>query len=296
MRRPTRHPRRSAGTIAALVGTLLLLGPTACSSPADHPDPAARAAGGSAAPVPPTPVTRTMPSDITPMLLPSTGAETRWSQGLDTFATLAGNAATRACAHSRGTAEPDTMPGMFLRTMDIPDLPFIQAHGFSGGFAPGEPATGSAGAPKPPSAEQQQCLQEGKKAAQELKGLYAPLQSQWYSQMASLRHTPDVQAAYQRFNSCLAEHGVKAKDEDAVFAQVDQLTQDGDTTATAHLGEIYAACMAPVEAVREPIRAKQRDDFRAGHAAELAALSSSLPKKIHEFEERYGLQIAFPTP
>ncbi|MFI6154811.1 hypothetical protein ACIBCA_19215 [Kitasatospora sp. NPDC051170] len=296
MRRPTRLPRRSAGTITALLGAVLLLGPTACSGPAPGAAAPTAAGTGSAAPVPPTPVTRTMPPDISAMLLPSTGADTRWSQGLDTFSTLTGNAAVRACARARGTAEPVTPPAMFFRVMDIPDLPFIQAHGFSGGFAPGESATGSAGAPGPPNAEQKQCWEESKKTVQELKDLYAPLQSQWFSQMASLRHTPDVQAAYQRFNSCLAEHGVRAKDEDALFAQVDQLTQDGDTAATTHLGEVYTTCMAPVEAVREPVRAKQREDFRAAHAAQIAALSTSLPQKIHEFEQRYGLQIAFPTP
>lgn len=296
MRRPT-HPR-SAGTITALLGAVLLLGPTACSGP-DSGHSAPTAAGtGSAAPVAPTPVTRTMPSDLSAMLLPATGADSRWSQGLDTFSTLTGNAAVRACARGRGIPEPVTPPGMFRRVMDIPDLPFIQAHGFSGGFAPGESASGPAAAanPAPPGAELKQCWQDSMKTAQELKDLYAPLQSQWFTQMASLRHTPDVQAAFKGFNSCLAEHGVQAKDEDALFALVDQRTQDGDTAATAHLGEVYATCMAPVEAVREPERAKQREGFRAGHAAELAALSGSLPKKIHELEERYGIQISFPTP
>ncbi|MFF2658200.1 hypothetical protein ACFVUH_12630 [Kitasatospora sp. NPDC058032] len=295
MRRPTRHPRRPAGIVQAFVGTVLLLGTTACASAVG---PAAPTAARSAVPLPPIPVTWTMPTDVSAMLLPSTGAETRWSQGLDTFTTLVANAATRSCARSRGLAEPVTTPGMFFRVMDIPDLPFIQAHGFNGGLAPGESASagGAATGRSTPGPEQQQCFEDGARAMRELKDLYAPLQAQWFTAAASLRRDQEVDAAYRQLDGCLAGHGVQAKGEEAFFALVDRSIQAADAPAVSHLGEVYATCMAPVEAVREPLRARLRDGFRAAHRSDLDTLGDSVPRKVHELEERYGLRISFPSP
>ncbi|MFJ9864269.1 hypothetical protein [Streptomyces sp. NPDC101165] len=275
------------------MGTFLLPGLTSCSSP----QPTAQAPSRSAAPAPPTTVTHAMPSDISAVLLPSTGPETRWAQGLDTFGTLAGKAATRSCAQSRGVAMPQMMPGMFFRIMDIPDLPFIRLHGFNGGYAPGESSVAApAAAPSSPSPAQQQCTQEGMKVGRELKDVYVPLQSQWWTRTASLRRDPRVEAAYRHFGECLSDHGVQAKDENAFFALADQRMQAGDTAGAQHLGDVYATCMTPVEAVREPLRKKLNDQFRTAHAPELKRLNTTLPAKIHELEKRYGIQISFPAP
>ncbi|MEV5607336.1 hypothetical protein [Streptomyces sp. NPDC052225] len=293
MRRATRFPRRSVGTTLALVGTLLLPGLTSCSSP----QPTAQASSRSAAPAPPTTVTRAMPSDIAAVLLPSTGPQTRWAQGLDTFGTLAAKAATRSCADSHGVTMPQTMPGMFFRIMEIPDLPFIRLHGFDGGFAPGESSTAApAAAPASPSPAQQRCTREGMKAGRELKDIYVPLQSKWWTRTASLRRDPRVEAAFRHFGACLSDHDVPAKDENAFFALADRRMQAGDTAGAQHLGNVYATCMTPVEAVREPLRKKLNAQFRAAHASELKRLNTALPAKIHELEKRYGIQISFPAP
>lgn len=78
----------------------------------------------------------------------------------------------------------------------------------------------------------------------ELKDLYGPLQVQWFTAAASLRHHQEVDAAYRQPDGCLAGHGVQAKGEEAFFALVDRSIQAADAPAVAHLGEVYATCTA----------------------------------------------------
>src|SRR5436305_7768 len=98
----------------------------ATATPKDHhPSTAAESVESSA------PVTHDIPADVVPMVLPVTGADTRWTQGLDAFLQAARYSALRDCVRAHGLAMPDVPPPMFVRYMDIPDLAYIRAHGFA---------------------------------------------------------------------------------------------------------------------------------------------------------------------
>ncbi|MFB7593048.1 hypothetical protein [Streptomyces sp. NPDC056169] len=58
----------------------------------------------------------------------------------------------------------------------------------------------------------------------------------------------------------------------------------------------YSACMAPVEAVREPLLIGRRTAFQASHRDELLALRRTVIPRIHELERRYGIGFARPVP
>ncbi|MFD0278864.1 hypothetical protein ACFVHB_33825 [Kitasatospora sp. NPDC127111] len=312
-----RRPRRSTAVKAlpgaALLGLVLTL--TAACSEAG-PDSSAHPSAPSAVPgtVPGTAVAYGLPADLTPMLLPAVGSETRLTQGLDGFASLVRDRATRACLSAARVRMPDAPPAMFIRLFEIPDLDHISRQGFSPaavpGAAPSGPATGATGAADSadsadsadPSdlAEQRRCGKEGEAAAGALQSLYAPLQSRWLTGLGAVEKEASVVAARQGFSDCLAGRAIRADNEQVFFDQVDRILQTADGPAAAsaedhRLGAAYAACMRPVEAAREPLRVTLRAGFVREHEAELEAARKALPERIAELERRYSVRFGVPT-
>ena len=62
------------------------------------------------------------------------------------------------------------------------------------------------------------------------------------------------------------------------------------------LGRVYADCMSPVEAVRDPARLRIRTQFLTEYAAEVRELRTALLPAVHRAEQRYGLRMVFPAP
>jgi hypothetical protein len=65
------------------------------------------------------------------MLFPATGAESRWTQGLDVFVRQVSRATAASCAHDHGIGLPEDVPVAFIRFFEVPDLDFIALHGLS---------------------------------------------------------------------------------------------------------------------------------------------------------------------
>ncbi|MFF0431523.1 hypothetical protein ACFYU9_04730 [Streptomyces sp. NPDC004327] len=301
---PRRNPlsRAAARTAPLLVAAGVLAGLTACSGPSDG---RSGASGPSAAPVrqtlpgPPAatvPVTSAMPVDVADMVLPATGAQTRWTQGLDAFGRLAADTAVRRCLAERETPAPPHEPPAFVRFSDIPDLPFIARNGFNGVIVPGA-ADGSKDRPAEGAGQQVQesCMRTGMGVDQSLRSLYLKVQGEWFQEESSLRTAPGVVAALGGFGPCLAGHKVEARDENAFFALVDKRLQAGDSAGEHALAGAYAECMKPVDDVRTALRKPLAERFRAAHRAEITALGTTLPARIHELERRYGIRISFPA-
>ncbi|WP_432129230.1 hypothetical protein [Streptomyces sp. bgisy082] len=235
----------------------------------------------------------TEPGDIGPMLFPSTGAETRFTQGLDGFLELAQDVYTRACGRGGDTA--DGPPPMFVRRMALPDLVHIQAHGFSSTPVPRPPVTRRATAvPCDADTARAEILA--------VKKLFVPLQAQWWNTVDTLDKSPEVRRAFEGLRTCLPAHGVAATDEDAFFGLVDSRLNalDGEPRAAARedrrLGAVYARCMAPVETVREKLREQRRVAFLDAHSAEVERLRAVLPERLRQLEERYGIRYGVPVP
>ncbi|MFC7262633.1 hypothetical protein [Streptomyces lutosisoli] len=290
----TTHRTRGFGRgrmLPALLGAVALPALSACSSPAAAPE-----ASRGAPSMRPAAVTYTMPADVSRLVLPTTGAEARGTQGLDGFVKLASAWAVDGCARNHEVAVPDAPPPMFTRSSDLPDLDFLRIHGFDdGALVPGAPRRAST-APATAASDPvvQRCQAEGSAVARELQESYGALLSTWFAELAPVNRAPKVRQAYGEFADCLAAHHVNAVDEAAFFALADERRQAGDAAGSRRLASVYAGCMKPVEAVREPLRKELNRTFRAAHAAEIAKVRSELPKKIHEFEKRYGIRIAFP--
>ncbi|MEU9391964.1 hypothetical protein AB0D86_18425 [Streptomyces sp. NPDC048324] len=296
MARPTHRPRLAIRAAVAVAAVLL----TACSAgPARHSADVA-GADNPARSVTPARLSRTPPADPVRMVLPATGAETRWTQGLDVFVQQVSRAATASCAARRGAAVPQRVPLAFIRFFEIPDLDFIARHGTSESAAvPALTPDASATRPAGP-AVLRACGAEGKAAADALRDLYAPLQQRWFAELVSLRHDSATVEALRALPRCLAGHGVRVRDENGFFALADARMQ---TAAPADLpresrtlGRAYATCMRPVEAVREPARERLRARFLAAHTGEIRTLRRTLVAALRHAEARYDVRLAFPAP
>ncbi|MCM1944687.1 hypothetical protein NC315_04775 [Streptomyces sp. G2] len=272
------------------------------------------APGLSAAPLPtasgpvrPPTVARGLPAerDLTAMVLPATGRDSRLTQGLDGFAQLVGHARLQECAEQAGVRLPEVPPPAYIGWSDLPDLGFIGRHGLTMSV-PALPSASPSGraagrTDRTDRAAQQRCETEGRTAAKEFKDLYSPLQSLWWPEVSAVRDDPRAREALRKLPGCLARYGVEVEDEDAFFALVDRTVQgieDGAeaTRADRGLGAAYAACMASVEAVREPLRTARRTAFEAAHRDELRALERGLLPRIRELEHRHGLTFGHPVP
>ncbi|MFI1170369.1 hypothetical protein [Streptomyces melanogenes] len=237
------------------------------------------------------PITYAMPEDITVLVLPSTGAETRWSQGLDAFAQAVGDASAHACAQAHRTAPPDSPPPAYIRRAELPDLTFIRRHGFGAVLAPlPYPRDTRRGSASPAG---RRCLRQGEGATRDLRSVYAEIQAAWMRELAELRAAPTVREAYRDFAPCLARHGITATDEPGLFALADRRLATDRTDAD--LADAYATCMAPIEAARAPLRTRQRDRFIAAHRAQLQELRRTLPARVHRLEADLGLRLSFPA-
>lgn len=244
------------------------------------------------------PVTHQLPDDIVPMLFPATGTDTRWTQGLDRLLQAARYTDLQNCAGSHHVAVPDIPPPMFVRFLDIPDLAFIRAHGFSDSAQAS--ASTAAPADRTPSATQQQCLASAADADKAVRASFAPLQAQWFRALSGIRDRPEVVAAYRDFAACLRQRGLAVSDENDFFTLLESRLhpldgKPGRAAVEHELAGQYATCMEPVESVREPIRTRLRDGFVAEHAQQVDALRSTLVPRIRELEKRLGTAISFPA-
>ncbi|MFE3069947.1 hypothetical protein [Streptomyces sp. NPDC059247] len=288
----TAHTPRRPGPAVLCLALLALA--TGCASTPPAAPPAAPPGRPAPPPAAASPVTYGLPVDTVSLVLPATGAESRGAQGLDAFGQLAAAWAVENCVRKRGGTPPDGPPPMFTRYALLPDLEHLRAHGFGsdtrvpGAPPPADPAAAPGPAPRA-------CLAEGRNAGRGLADVYGALRNRWFEEIAPVDRSPGVRRALLGLRDCLTAHRVDARDEESFFALVDRRLQNGDTAAGRALGRTYADCMAPVEAVREPLRAKAAERFRAAHSAEIAAVRAELPARIGELETRYGIRFSFPA-
>ncbi|WUD72204.1 hypothetical protein OG937_11200 [Streptomyces sp. NBC_00510] len=256
----------------------------------------------------PARLTHTLPDDPVRMLFPATGAETRWTQGMDVLRQQASRYAAASCARDAGISLPEQMPVAFIPFGDIPDLDFIDRHGFGQSAEVPAPAAGplTARSGNPAATRSadpaaiRRCSGAGSAAARRTRDAFAPLQGEWFRELASLRRDPATIRALGTLPGCLAGHGFHVRDEDAFFGLVDSRLLTADTTdlprVNRELGHAYASCMRPVEAVREPARLRLRTRFVDEHADQIRELRKTLVPSLRGTEEQYGLHLSFPAP
>ncbi|MFD4555756.1 hypothetical protein ACFWP5_15795 [Streptomyces sp. NPDC058469] len=289
--------RRPVLVRAALAVAVALL-VTACSAHAA--DVADRPSGTRAAPVTPARLGHTLPDDPVRMVLPATGAETRWTQGLYVFGQQVGRAAAADCARRGGFALPEEIPLAFIRFFALPDLDFIARHGLSTSAAVPATTTAPSTAHTGTAAEVRRCRAEGAQAAAVLSDIYLPVEQRWFGELGSVDRDPATVRARRGLSRCLSAHGVEARDEQAFMAMADARQQSATAAelpaVEAESGRVYATCMRPVEAVRTPARLHLRTGFRTARTAEIRTLRTRLLPAVHRAERQYGLTLVFPEP
>jgi hypothetical protein len=284
-----------AAVLGAVVMSTVL---TACGASAPGPSAPARSLpSGDARP---PGVREGVPRDITAMVLPATGADTRLTRGLDGFAQTLGHARLRECVQRQGVSFPDVPPPAYIGWSDLPDLEFIGRHGLTLNVPVPQADSPVPAGRKDPEA-QRRCEQDARVVAKEFKDLYGPLQSQWWPEVSAVRDDPRSREALRGLPGCLDRYGIHVDGQEGFFALVDRTVQGiedsaGAARADRGLGAAYSVCMAPVEAVREPLLVRRRTAFQASHRDEIAALRRTLPSRIREFERRYGVTFAQPVP
>ncbi|MEU7380522.1 hypothetical protein AB0A91_11050 [Streptomyces sp. NPDC042207] len=276
---------------------------TACSGGAVPADRSSTAGGPQASPAR---LGYDLPDDPATMLFPATGAETRWTQGLEVFTQQVARVTAASCARDTGTGFFGQPPLAFIRFSDVPDLDFVARHGFGQSAEVPEPTAPapSAGAPatgrSADHATARDCRGRAQAAAETLRGPYAGLQAQWLRGLSSLHSDPAVARALRSLPACFSAHGVKARDEDGFFARADAALNTAAPTELPCLdrefGSVYATCMRPVEAVREPARVRARRSFLTENATEVRDLRRDLVPSLRRAERRYGVRLAFPAP
>ncbi|MGI5401239.1 hypothetical protein ACQEVG_17620 [Streptomyces sp. CA-135486] len=295
MIRPAIWRKLVTRTATAAAAALLAVACSTDLGPSSNPS-----SGTSSPPVPPARLTYALPDDPVRMLFPATGAETRWTQGLSVFGQQVARTVEAACARNGGIGLPEQTPLAFIPFSEIPDLDFLAQHGFgqsaevpSPAASPAPPRSGSPTATRP-------CRAQGAAAARTVRDAYAPLQNRWFRELASLRRDPATVRASRTLPDCLAGHGFNVRDEDGFFGLVDSRLL---TAAPAdfpyvdrELGHAYAACMRPVEAVREPARLRLRTRFLAAHADQAHELRKTLIPSLRRAEQRHSLRLCFPAP
>ncbi|WP_410538492.1 hypothetical protein [Streptomyces sp. KL2] len=291
-------PRRPAFRVTAATAAAITALLAGCSAGAGTPGGTPSRTG--AEPPSAARLTHVLPGDPVRMVLPATGAETRWTQGLDAFGQQVAHIVSADCASERGAGLPDGPPPAFIRLSELPDLDFLARHGFSrSADLPAPEASPTAPGTGDPAAVRH-CQDEGRAAAERLRGAYAPLQGRWFRELASLRGDPAAARALRGLPGCLAGHGIEVGDEDGFFALADTRLNSAAPAerprVDRELGRAYASCMRPVEAVREPARLRMREDFLAEHADEVRELRRTLVPALRRAEERYGPRLSFPAP
>ncbi len=291
---------RPVAVRAALAAVVALL-VTACTAHgARVADVAGAPSGSRAAPVTPARLGRTLPADPVRMVLPATGAETRWTQGLYVFGRQVDRAATADCARRGGFALPAEIPLAFIRFFALPDLDFIARHGLSASAEVPAPATAPSTARTGTAAEVRRCRAEGAKAAAVLSRIYLPVEQRWFGELGSVDGDPATVRAERGLSGCLSAHGVEARDEREFMAVADARQQSATAAelpaVEAESGRVYATCMRPVEAVRAPARLHLRTGFLTAHPAEIRTLRTKLLPALRAAEHRYDVPLVFPVP
>ncbi|MGW0708291.1 hypothetical protein ACWD4G_20430 [Streptomyces sp. NPDC002643] len=287
----------TVAAVAAAAASVL----AACSTAGAPTNPGASSGPDGAATVSSARVTHALPDDPVRMLLPTTGAEARWAQGLDAFGQQVAYTVAASCAAEGGFDLPqDAPPPAFIRFFELPDLDFVGRHGFGQSAEVPLPSALPAEGRYGTSEDVRRCRDEGAATADALRETYMPLQAGWFKELASLKDDPATVEVLAGLPDCLARHGIDVPDEDGFFRYTDTRLHSAAPEDMARedraLGEAYADCMRPVEAVREPIRERLRTRFLDDHAAEVDKLRETLVPSLRDAEEEHGVRLSFPAP
>jgi hypothetical protein len=303
--RPTGRPRRRRVGAALLAGLLTIAGALVWWG-GREPDPVFSAEDARTAAAGPASVTvspQTLDRVIVATIMPASGTEARWLQGLDRYLQQVRQDDTLRCTRARRIPAPARPGPSFTRFPFLPDLERIGRQGFDVLMNPGTPAAGTV---TPAVAQAQQACQKAASGlTRSVQDTRDPLLSGWFDKVVGLREgpgsPPEVAAARAAIGPCLTARGIRVKDEVGLFRHVD--TEVGDARSPAEMrrreqaaGRAYAACAAPLEALLTPRRQALREQFLHDHQDEVRAVRDRLSKALAELAQTQPARLVFPVP
>ena len=236
------------------------------------------------------------------MILPVSGTEARWAQGLDRYLQQVRQDETLRCTRARQIPAPAAPAPSFYRFMSLPDLERIGRHGFEV-LLDGPPADRTL----TPAVEQAQqaCLKTAAALTRPVTSTYQAAQSSWFATVDGLRTTkhpsPGIAHARAAIGPCLTARGIPAKDEDGLFSYVDSQVARAGSRAEARrrdgaAGRAYAACAAPLERLLTQELHTLREQFLRDHQDEMRTARDHLDEALHNLTKTSRAALVFPVP
>jgi len=201
--------------------------------------------------------------------------------------------ASLVCYRNRGFPMGAHPLDVEIRYLHMPDLPYIEEHGFEISF----PAVGPLYSYDTMSQAQQdamnsavrECDVAGRKPVRALKDLLDPLTEQWQAEVEGLQGDPAVLNAYQGFVRCLHGKGIDVADEEGFFRYSEGIAQAGSHVSAEQAARrlatarIYVPCITPVEKARIALRTSLRQSFFADHADVLRQVQAAADGLINRY-------------
>ncbi len=231
--------------------------------------------------------------------LPANGTQFAAGQEYMEYTTVAKDAVTNQCLTNKGLASLPVHPLAYSGdNEEFPDISYLEENGFvTESTTPAASATAgtSPSSASPPEQAVSQCTQTASGALSQVVTEGSSLETSWMQAVAKIDETTAVKSALAGFSTCVASTGVQAATVTAFFATTTSKVRAPGAdllTAERSLGQLYARCIQPVEAVRDAARATARATFIRSHALAVDGLESSWSSALSTLE---SAGTAWPT-
>lgn len=228
----------------------------------------------------------TLSPDLVSAYFPVSGVELNRPSAIQRLADGRYQETFAACFRQRGFPAETGPLGGEIHYMHMPDLPYMQVHGFD---IPGVPVT----IPQVDYAKLSQgekdareqagtaCSAAARRTIQAFKDRLDPLFGRWQAAIEGLQGDDTVIKAYAGFVTCLHEKGINVPDEDGFFRYSDAIVFAGNNPTAdqaAHklqVARVYVTCITPVENARIALRTSYRQTFFSDNADALRGLQQT---------------------
>jgi len=254
---------------------------TVSCSPAHH------VVGGTARNDPPSASVKglSLSPDLVSAYFPVSGVEQNRPSAIQRLAEGRYQETFAACFRQRGFPAEAGPLGVEVHYMHMPDLPYIQAHGFDifvpTSVPPVDYATLSAGERAARDKAGAECSDAAQRTEQDFRSRLIPLFGRWEAAVEGLQGNDAVIKAYAGFVTCLHGNGINVPDEAGFFRYLDAIVSAG-TNPTAdqsarklQVARVYVTCIRPVENVRIALRTSYRQTFFSDNADALRGLQQA---------------------
>jgi len=191
-----------------------------------------------------------------------------------------------ACNRQRGFPAEFSPQEIERHDEHMPDLPYIQAHGFDIAGAPvtippvdyNKMSQGEQDARNKATVE---CSDAARRTVQAFKDQLDPLYGRWQAAIESLQGNDAVIKAYAGFVTCLHGNGINVPDEEGYFRYSDAVVFAGNNPTPdqaarkLQVARVYVTCITPVENARIALRTSYRQTFFSDNADALRGLQQA---------------------